>query len=551
MEAHANDRRPGLALALALLVALTFGLYARTAQHGFVAYDDPVYVSDNEVVARGLTLDGLRWAFGFHAGNWHPLTWISHMLDVELFGLDAGRHHLVNAALHALNAALLCLFVRRATGAGWTALLVAALFALHPLRVESVAWASERKDVLAGTFWFATLLAYERYARGGERGRAWRLAAVAAWLALGLMAKSMLVTLPVVMLVCDGWPLSRWRPLGDAHPEPPSLAPTHPGGLARGPGRAASGNRLLVEKLPLLALCLAVGTATLWIQRSEGAVGTLGSLSLLERASNAGNAYWTYVEQTFWPADLACFYPHPVLVTPREELVSALIVPGLARLAGLGLVAFFLLRFVTERPHLLAGWLWYLVAALPVIGFVQVGQQAHADRYTYLPTVGIALALAFELRLQVLRRQRLRRPAVAACALVLVALSALTWRQIGTWRDGRTLFGHALAVTERNHLAATFLGMAERRAGELEAARAHLEQALADNKHHVPAMLELGLTLEELGDLAGARRSFNRTLRNDPANAAARRGLERVERVLGPAPDGADAATAPRTPRTP
>jgi tetratricopeptide (TPR) repeat protein len=391
--------------------------------------------------------------------------------------------------------------------------------------------------------------AYERYAR---RGGAWRLAAVAAWLALGLMAKSMLVTLPVVMLVCDGWPLGRWRRLGGAHPEPPSLAPTHPGGLPRGPARAAAGNRLLAEKLPLLALCLAVGTATLWIQRSEGAVGTLGSLSLLERASNAGNAYWIYLEQTFWPADMACFYPHPVLVTPRDELARVLIVPGLARLVGLGLVAFFLLRFADDHPHLLAGWLWYLVAALPVIGFVQVGQQAHADRYTYVPTIGIALALAFELRLQVLRRPRLSGPVVAACLAALGALSLTTWRQIGTWRDGRTLFAHALAVTERNHLAATFLGMAERRAGALEAARAHLEQALADNKFHVPAMLELGLTLEELGDLAGARRSFNRTLRNDPANAAARRGLERVERILGPAPEGTDPpATAPRTPRSP
>jgi tetratricopeptide (TPR) repeat protein len=494
-------------LGLVGLLGLVLALYARTGTHGFVAYDDPLYVRDNPVVARGLSWEGARWAFGFHAGNWHPLTWLSHELDVELFGLEPGPHHLVNAALHALNAALLFALVARLTGARWSALFVAAAFALHPLRVESVAWASERKDVLAGTFWILTLLAYERHAR---RGGAWRYAGVLALFALGLMAKSMLVTLPLVMLVLDAWPLGRFS----------SATPR----LWRG---------VVLEKLPLLALSLACGAATLWIQRQEGAVGGLGSLTLLERASNAGRAYWIYVAETLWPARLACFVPHPVLVTPRVELGRALFVPGLIGLAGVVLVSVLAWRARRTRPQLLAGWLWYLVAAAPVIGFVQVGHQAHADRYTYLPSIGLVLALAFELRALAAARVRLVPALAGASSLALAVLVPLTARQIDTWRDSRTLFTHALEVTEKNYLAATFLGEIERRNGTLQEARAHLEFAVATNKLYVPAMLELGLTLAALGDDAGARRQLKRTLRNDPDNVAARRALDEVERRIG------------------
>ncbi len=492
------------ALALAALLALVLALYWRTASHGFVAYDDPLYVSENPLVARGLTLEGLRWAFGFQAGNWHPLTWLSHMLDAELFGLAPGAHHLVSVILHALNTALLFLLVRRLSGVGWSALFVAALFALHPLRAESVAWASERKDVLSGTFWLLTLLAYERYARhGGAR----RYVLVGACLALGLMAKSMLVTLPLVLLLLDVWPLARWSK----------------------DTRAA----LLREKLPFVALALAAGSATLWIQQSEGAVGSLHSLSLAERASNACLTYWVYLVKTLAPAGLACFVPHPVVVTPREELARVLFWPGLLSFVALAAVTALAFQQRRVRPHFWLGWLWYLLAAAPVIGFVQVGQQAYADRYTYLPTIGPALALAFELRALAARRPRLRPLLVAACALVLAALVPLSARQIATWRDSRTLFTHALAVTEHNYLAGTFLGQVERRKGELDAARAHLERALEDNKFYAPAMLELGLTLAELDDLTGARKALKRTLRNDPANSQAQRALTSVEQRLG------------------
>jgi tetratricopeptide (TPR) repeat protein len=433
------------------------------------------------------------------------------MLDVELFGLAPGAHHLVSAGLHALNAALAFVLVRRLTGAGWSALLVAALFALHPLRVESVAWSSERKDVLAGTFWLLTLLAYERYARCGGAGR---YALVALSLALGLMAKSMLVTLPLVMWMLDAWPLAR-----------------------SGPGRRAA---LLREKLPFLALACLAGAATLWIQQHEGAALGLGSLSLAERASNACIAYWMYVWKTLVPTGLACFVPHPVAVTPPVELTRVLFWPGLVAFAAL--VAASALAFAGNRtrPYLWLGWSWYLVAAAPVIGLVQVGQQAYADRYTYLPALGLALALALELRALAARHPRLRAGVVAACLAALLALVPLTARQIDTWRDSRALFTHALAATEKNYLAATFLGSIERRRGELEAARAHLEQALADNKFHVPAMLELGLTLHELGEASAARRMLKRVLRNDPGNAVAQRALAEVERRLGPGPNDTD-----------
>jgi tetratricopeptide (TPR) repeat protein len=240
------------------------------------------------------------------------------------------------------------------------------------------------------------------------------------------------------------------------------------------------------------------------------------------------------------PAGLACFVPHPVAVTPRAELTRVLFWPGILAFVALVAVSVLAFRARRTRPHLWLGWSWYLIVAAPVIGLVQVGQQAHADRYTYLPAIGLVLALAFELRELAVRRPRLRPALVAACLAALLALVPLTARQIDTWRDSRTLFTHALEVTEKNYLAATFLGQVERRKGELGSARTHLEQALEDNKYHVPAMLELGLTLAELGDLTGARKALKRTLRNDPDNAVALQALAEVERRLDPRPPEKD-----------
>ncbi|MEQ1892417.1 MAG: tetratricopeptide repeat protein [Planctomycetota bacterium] len=488
-------------LLLAGLVLLVLGLYARTATHKFVAYDDPVYVSANPVVAEGLTLDGLRWSFGFHAGNWHPLTWLAHMLDVELFELEPGPHHLVNVALHALNAALVLLLAARLGAGAWAALLAAALFALHPLRVESVAWASERKDVLSGALYLATLLAWLRHVRVPSRGR---YALALALFALGLMAKSMLVTLPVVLVLLDlsvlGRPLSRARWL---------------------------------EKAPFFALALATGAATLWIQQQEGAVGSMAALPAVERVANALRSCGVYVVQSLWPVNLACLVPHPSAVTPPAELARVLFVPAAAVLVLLLAALALAWRARRSRPELLLGLGWYLAVAAPVIGFVQVGVQAHADRYTYLPTIGLAFAAAVTLQRAVRAAPALRAPLLAGGVLVLAALSVLTTRQVATWRDSKTLFTHALAVTEKNWVAATYLGEVERMAGELDAAQAHLEFALEVQKGHVPALFELARVHLERGELGDARRLLKRTLRNDPSHALAQRMLARVERELG------------------
>ena len=499
--APASPAAPRERLALAGLLLLVLALYARTAAHGFVAYDDPVYVRDNEVVGAGLSLAGLRWAFGFHAGNWHPLTWLSHMLDVQLFGLEPGPHHLVNAALHALNALLVHALARRLGARPWTALLAAALFALHPLRVESVAWASERKDVLSGALYLGTLLAWLSWTRAPSAGR---YALALLLFALGLMAKSMLVTLPVVLVVLAGC------------------------GLARPTGR-----RLVPAVAPFFLLALAAGAATLWIQRAEGAVGSLAALTFAERAANALRTYGIYVGQSLWPSGLACLVPHPVAVTPPAELLRVLYLPAALAAAGIALALGLAWRARRTRPELLFGLAWYLVVAAPVIGFVQVGVQAHADRYTYLPTIGLALALAWTLERLVVARPTLRRPVAVLALAALAALSVASLRQVATWRDSRTLFERALAVTEKNWIAATFLGEVERRAGNLELARAHLEFALAAQKTHVPAMLELAQVSLEQGDLVSARRELNRVLRNDAGNAQARRLLQRVEKELG------------------
>jgi len=505
-QAPASARAPFLHPAALGLMLLVLALYARTLGHGFVAYDDPVYVRDNEVVGAGWTLEGLRWSFGFHAGNWHPLTWLSHMLDVELFGLEPGPHHLVNAALHALAAGLLFALARRLGLQPWSAFLAAALFALHPLRVESVAWISERKDVLSGVLYLATLLAWMAWTRAPTAGR---YALALGLFALGLMAKSMLVTLPVVLVL-----LARC-------------------GLARPAGR-----RLAPWLAPFFLLALATGAATLWIQRAEGAVGSLAALTFAERGANALRTYGIYVLESVWPSGLACLVPHPVAVTPPAELGRVLYLPAALAAAGLAGALVLAFRARRTRPELVFGLAWYVVVAAPVIGFVQVGVQAHADRYTYLPTIGLALALAWTLERLVTARPALRAPVFVGMLAVLVALALVSLRQIATWRDSRTLFERALAVTEKNWIAATYLGEVERRAGNLEAARTHLEYALAAQKTHVPAMLELALVSLEQGDLVSARRELNRVLRNDGGHVQAQRLLQRVERELGARPGG-------------
>jgi tetratricopeptide (TPR) repeat protein len=501
-----RDRGRAAWICVGLVASVLLG-YGQVVDHDFVDFDDNAYVSHNVHVARGLTWESVRWGFStFHMGNWHPLTWLSHMSDCELFGLEPGPHHLVSVLLHAASAVVLFLALRRmtgstssrsSTGSVWPSAFVAALFALHPLHVESVAWVAERKDVLSGLFWMLTLWAYARYA---TRGGAGRYALVVAAFTLGLMAKPMLVTLPFVLLLLDVWPLGRWRP--DA------------GATDRVPPR-----RLLMEKVPLFALAAVSSTIALVAQRSVAAVGSLEVLPLGARIQNAIVSYATYLWQTFWPSGLAYYYPHPAMsggpVAPPAVAVAA---------AALVLVAVTIAVLASgrRRPYLAVGWLWYVGTLVPVIGLLQVGMQARADRYTYLPTVGLYIAVAWAATAWVERAPRLRRPVTAVAAVVLGACLVATWFQVGHWRDSRRLAEHALSVTHDNYQAHNLLGVALQQENDLAAAHASYRRALEIKPDFAEGLINLGTLLGELGRLDEAASLFRLALRVNPRQAGAR-----------------------------
>jgi tetratricopeptide (TPR) repeat protein len=440
-----------LLIALALAVA-TAAAYAPVLENGFVNYDDDLYVTRNQHVAMGLTAGSVGWAFtSFHGANWFPLTRLSWMLDAEVFGLEPQGFHYTSLLLHGLNAVLLFALFVRMTGSIWASAFTAAAFALHPLHVESVAWVAARKDVLSGLFALLALLAYERYARGG--GSKGYYLAVFACLALGLMAKPTLVSLPFVLLLLDEWPLGRLR-------------------RADAPGTwdPARVRRAVLEKLPLLALVAVASGITFAAQRSWGTVQPLELYPLGVRVANALVAYAAYLGNAFWPAGLAVFYPHPGYALSPWWVAGAA-----ALLAGLSLLAVLALR---RRPYLGVGWFWFLGVLVPVIGLVQVGQAAMADRYTYLPLIGLSLALAWGVRELVAGSRPAGRAAVLLGAALLGALAVATAAQVRTWKDSSSLFEHALRVTERNHVAHINLGVELLRADRLSEAAAHLQTGL-------------------------------------------------------------------------
>lgn len=534
MSRHSSSSHLPVPIALSLFVVVLL-TYARVATHGFVRFDDFDYIVDNPQVREGWSLEGLRWAFTtFHMANWHPLTWLSHMTDGQMFGVAPWGHHLVNVGLHGANAVVLFLALRLMTSATWPSAFVAAVFALHPLRVESVAWASERKDVLAGLFWMLTLLTYARYAR--KPGLA-RYLATAGCLALGLMAKPMLVSLPIVLLVLDVWPLGRLR------------------GAAQ-----ESRVRVVIEKIPLLALCGAAAALTIAAQRGGGAVESLDVLPLSVRVANATVASVAYLWKTAWPVNLAFYYPHPALADPNGAAV--LLREGVGAAVALGALTALAVWQARRRPFLLAGWLWYAITLVPVIGIVQVGNQAMADRYTYLPTIGVVVAgtwLAAELAT---RSALARRGIVAVASVVVVLLAVATWRQTETWRDTRAMLDRALAATANNYVAHNNLGNLLAREGDLAGAAAEYERALAIRTEfpealnnlgivyartgrdieavdlyqralalrpsYVKAHYNLGLSLERLGRVSEARRHYQRAIEIAPDLVEAREGLERT-----------------------
>jgi protein O-mannosyl-transferase len=528
----------GLCIALVGLTCLVFG---QTLWHDFINYDDPRYVYENTKITSGLSLSGIAWAFThIHSMNWHPLTTISHMLDCQLYGLKAGWHHFTNVLLHSIAVLLLFLALQRMTGALWRSAFVAALFAIHPLRVESVAWIAERKDVLSGVFFMLTLLAYAHYVRAPSLAR---YLAVAAACAFGLMSKPMLVTLPFVLLLLDYWPLNRISNVLGRHGP---MARTSPDlALGRRYSPAATWLKLFAEKIPLLALAAISSVVTLFAQK--GAVGFTEQLPVIPRINNAAVSYVLYIWQMFWPAKLAVFYPHPENRIPAWEIVLAL-----GALAAITAFAFALRK---TRPYFITGWLWYVGMLVPVIGIVQVGWQGRADRYTYLPQIGLYIVITWAVA-DFTRAWRHQREILTASApIIIAALGWCAWVQTSYWRDSETLFKHALAVTTNNDVAENNLGIVFLRQGKLDEAISMLQAAVDLRPDNSPAHENLAKALLQKGKVSDALIHYRKLLELQPDNievhnivgtvlvqqGRVREGVEEWQKVLAIQPDNGNA----------
>jgi len=482
---------PPVPIAVAGLCTLVLAVFLQVGNHAFVNLDDAEYVYRNRKVLSGLTWEGFWWAFsGFHVSNWHPLTWLSHMADVEMFGANPGPHHLVGGLFHLADTLVLFLFLRYATGAVWRSATVAALFAIHPLHVESVAWISERKDLLSTLFFVLTLWSYVVYARNRQR-RAY-FAALGLFI-LALLSKPMVVTLPFVLLLLDWWPLGR---VGSDR----SLRPL-----------TATLLRLGAEKLPFFALALAACIITYLAQAAGGGASALAPIPLWPRVANAIVSYAAYLRQMVWPIPLAAFYPHPATIRPDVSLgpvvAAALVLAAISAWA-------FLERM--RRPFIVWGYLWYLGTLVPVIGLVQVGGQAMADRYTYIPLIGCFVAVVWGFSEWIERRDMPRWAVVTVVGVVLVALSAVAWKQAGYWRDSTTLHERALAVTDRNWKAWQGLCDAKLDLGRYDEAIPACREAIRILPTFPEAWQTLGVVYARKGDPEGAIQYFRRALELRP-----------------------------------
>jgi protein O-mannosyl-transferase len=441
------------------LAGISLAVFAQTIRYEFVNFDDDLYVYNTPAIQAGITIKGIVQAFvSPHAGNWHPLTTISHMLDCQLYGLNAGGQHTTNIVLHTIAVLLLFQVLQQMTGAVWKSTIVAALFAVHPLHVESVAWISERKDVLSAVFFLLMLGAYGRYARAPSITR---YLAVVVLFAAGLMSKPMLVTAPIVLLLLDYWPLRRFEQISSTRGKAKILQSDNQRRVIR---------RLFLEKVPLLILSAAAGIVTFALQKR--AAGAIPPLPFLWRVENALASYVIYLWQTLWPTDLAVFYPHPNDTLAIWEVIFAILL--LLTITAAAIV------FRRERPYLFTGWFWYLVMLVPVIGLVQVGEQGHADRYTYLPHIGLFLAVVW-LAADVVTVYRSRSWLALTTAVAVLIILALAWPafiQTSYWRNSETLWTHALAVTSDNDVAHNNLGYLWVDRDERDKAISHFETAL-------------------------------------------------------------------------
>jgi tetratricopeptide (TPR) repeat protein len=522
-----HDRRssaPVIIICLGLALATAF-VYAQVRHHAFINYDDLEYIVENPHVTSGFTAANILWAFTkTHAANWHPLTWISHMLDYQLFGLRPAGHLLMNLFFHMMNTALLFLVLNRMTRALWPSAFVAALFALHPLHVESVAWIAERKDVLSIFFWMLTMGAYVFYV---EKPDTKRYLITLGFFFLGLMAKPMLVTLPFVLLLLDYWPLGRLQVVHERNdktmdtPAPEKKKKkkkkTREAALSENiplkktstsiPSRQAV-QPLLREKIPFFALTLLSSLVTLYAQRN--AMAPLETLSMAKRISNALISYVHYIGKMIWPTNLAFIYPLPDAI-PGWQVVGAAVL-----LAGITLLA---IRGMKRFPYLMVGWLWYLGTLVPVIGLVQVGSQAMADRYTYVPLIGLFITAVWGLTALTNNLPYRRVFLPVAAGVLLIVLMAMTWKQVSCWKDSMTLFQHALNTTTRNSIAHSMLAGSLYEEGKYEEATYHYREAVRINPKRQKWHYNLGNALAFQGQNDEAEVQYREELRFNPRHA--------------------------------
>jgi Flp pilus assembly protein TadD len=491
-----------------VLVLSTAGVYWQTGGFGFINFDDPLYVTGNMRVLNGLSWQGTVWAFTTTkaASNWHPLTWLSLMLDCELFESKAQACHITNLLFHLANTLLLFVVLRQMTGALWRSGFVAALFALHPLHVESVAWVSGRKDVLSTFFWLLTMWAYVRYVR---RRCFARYIAIVVFFVLGLMAKPMLVTLPFVLLILDYWPLGRLR-LNEPHDK----IATDGGAPAGNTPTTIAG--LLWEKIPLFVLTAISCVVTYLVQQSGGAVRTMQWVGLGIRLPNAAVSYTNYIVKMFWPTRLAMYYPLAWTIPIWPVVLAGLFLAGISLLA---------IWWVRRRPYLLVGWLWYLGTLVPVIGLVQVGEQAMADRYTYVPLTGLFIALTWGVYALAANWASRRIVLGILTAVVLSALTVCTARQVAYWRDDITLYEHTLAVTKNNHVIHISLGLAWMQQDRLDKAVEHQRQALRVRPHDPSALTNLGMVFALQRRYTEAIKCYRQSLQSDSNRHATHNSL--------------------------
>ena len=484
---------------------IIWAVYGQLLGHSFINFDDTIYISQNKNVQSGLTVSGLSWAFTTpYASNWHPLTWLSHMLDCQLFGLNAGWHHLGNILFHLANTILLFAFLNGTTKKFWPSSFVSLLFALHPLHVESVAWAAERKDVLSSFFLLLALITYSTYTR---RPGLKNYLIFALFFVLGLLSKPMLVTLPFLLLLLDYWPLCRLR--ATENKQLPLLA-------------------LVYEKLPLFIFSGLSCLITIIVQSQSGAIKSLQMIPLQSRLANALVTYVMYLKKTVWPTNLTILYPYP------KSIPLPLVIGAIVTLLLISLVAF---RYRRKKPFLLVGWLWYVGTLLPVIGIVQVGVQSMADRYTYVPLIGIFIMVSFAAAewaggsdTKRLRREKL---CLFCGTIILLSLTNITWQQAKKWQNSTTLFQYTLAVSDDNYTAHNYLAQALATDGKFKEAENHYQEALKIQANYSEALVNLGILLAEQGRLEQAKIYLEKAAINDPLNPKILNNLGNIYKSKG------------------